>query len=101
MVIIINMVRQIKQSSEANSSTKLNPDEPSNYLFYLSDVLPLTQTLGDDGVQHVLVTGSEAMSGEWVRDVVKTGVDSWRPVHLLLMCSVTCIVSALTLVNCK
>ena len=64
-----------------------------------ADVLWLTQTLSDEGVQHVLVTGSEALSGKWVTDEVKTGVDSWRPLHLLLMCSVTCIMSALTQVS--
>ena len=62
-------------------------------------MIPLIQTLGDEDVQHVLVTGREALSGEWVRDVVKTGVDSWRPVHLLLMCSVTCINAALRVVG--
>ena len=59
----------------------------------------MTQSLSDEGVQHVLVRGSEALSGEWVRDVVRTGEDSWRPLHLLLVCSLTCVTSALRLVS--
>ena len=80
-------------------STRLTPDGPSNRLLYFSDVLPLTQTLGDEGVQHALVAGSEALSGKWVLDMVKSGTDSWRPLHLLVMCSVPCVKSALVQVN--
>ena len=54
------------------------------------------EELSHRGVQHVLLSDSLALSGEWVRDVVRTGGDSWRPLHLLMMCSLTCVTSALT-----
>ena len=54
-------------------------------------------------VQHVRLgqSDNEAVSGQWVREVVKTGEDSWRPLHLLLLCSVTCVTSALQQVGCS
>nr|KAG5700690.1 hypothetical protein BaRGS_029055 [Batillaria attramentaria] len=46
-------------------------------------------------VQHMLVSGGEVLSGEWVKRMVKTGEDSWRPLNIVLMCSLPCIQSAL------
>ena len=67
----------------------------------LSEVgtISLTQTLSEQGVQHVMVEGREALSGDWLHDVVKTGEVSWRPVHLLLMCSLSCVTAALSKVR--
>ncbi|KAK7471509.1 hypothetical protein BaRGS_00035848, partial [Batillaria attramentaria] len=49
----------------------------------------------DHGIQHLLMSGSEALSGEWVRRIVKTGEDSWRPLNIVMLCSLPCVKSAL------
>ena len=64
-----------------------------------TDTTSLTQTLSEHGVQHVMVEGREALSGDWLHDVVKTGEVSWQPVHLLLMCSLSCVNAALSKVR--
>ena len=56
----------------------------------------MSQTVSEAGVQHVLVSGDDAVSGQWVSGVVSIGVDSWRNLHVLLVCSLTCVNSALT-----
>ncbi|KAK7090682.1 hypothetical protein V1264_010444 [Littorina saxatilis] len=51
--------------------------------------------LSHPGVQHVLVEESRSVSGDWVNDVMRTGEDSWQPLVVVMMCSVTCVTSAL------
>ena len=66
-----------------------------------TDTTSLTKTLNKHGVQHMMVEGREDLSGDWLHDVVKTGEVSWRPVHLLLMCSLSCVTAALSKVREK
>ncbi|KAK7488401.1 hypothetical protein BaRGS_00020375 [Batillaria attramentaria] len=54
----------------------------------------LVQNLSKHGVQHVLVSGDEALSGQWLHRLVRTGEDSWRPLNIVLLCSLPCIQSA-------
>nr|KAG5712318.1 hypothetical protein BaRGS_023897 [Batillaria attramentaria] len=43
----------------------------------------------------MVVSGHEALSGEWVRNMVRIGEASWRPLHILLLCSLSCMQAAL------
>ena len=49
----------------------------------------------------MLVTGSEALSGEWVHHMVKRGEDSWTPLHIVMLCSAACVQEALTRVGAE
>ncbi|KAK7504958.1 hypothetical protein BaRGS_00003986 [Batillaria attramentaria] len=51
--------------------------------------------LSEYGVQHVLVSGDWSASGKWVQHVVRTGADSWRPLSIVLLCSLSCVQASL------
>jgi hypothetical protein len=37
-----------------------------------------------------------ALQGQWVQDLITTGPESWRPLSIILLCSMDCVTSSLT-----
>nr|KAG5688952.1 hypothetical protein BaRGS_031351 [Batillaria attramentaria] len=89
--------------SKAPESSVFSPTGNGSGSRNLNEAEDLTRVteLSKYGLQHILIYGCEVLSGEWVRQVVKTGEDSWRPLNIVLLCSLPCMQTALLQMYCK
>lgn len=60
----------------------------------------IVQDLSAYDVTYAMVSGMEAMHGEFLRHFVKAGTESWRPLHFVLVCSIECFKSVFFKVTC-